>query len=300
MEIISFASEGKLLQGTFFTAAAQPALQSQEPGQKAGEQFPSDKAVIVCHGAFESRENWSIFAQRLADQGFATLVFDFVGHGGSEGSPGLVDMRQWAYNIRDAMTALGERGFQRFALVGWGSGGSAALLAAAHDLRLVCLAVLAAPIQLTPPLNERTAYTLATGVSKVWKVVKKRPLTLSREQSFGALRFAVDDTADAAYKENLRLRETWKAVPIPESLDAVWLDISKAAVKIMVPVLIIHGARDAVVPVKQSEKLLDLLHGPKELMLVEDAGHALHFDQKQDEVFQAIARWIHHYLIELA
>ena len=33
----------------------------------------------------------------------------------------------------------------------------------------------------------------------------------------------------------------------------------------------------------------------KKLVVVEDAGHALHFDQKKDEVYLAIARWMKHY-----
>ena len=211
----------------------------------------------------------------------------------------MVEMRQWAYNIRDAMNALGKLGFRRFALVGWGSGGSAALLAAAHDRRLVCAVVLAAPIRLIPPLGERIAYTLATAASKIWKVFAKKPLTFSREQAYAAADFALDTQADAAYKENLRLQETLVAVPIPESLDSVWIDITKALANIKVPVLIVHGARDAIVPVKQSEKLQKLLPGRKKLILVEDAGHALHFEPKKDEVYQVIARWIKHYLSDL-
>ena len=228
-ETLSFESEGQLLQGSFYwDDSSQPI-----------------KAVILCHGAFEGRENWAEYAQRLAAQGFPSLVFDFVGHGESAGRRGLVDMRQWAYNIRDAMNALGKRGFRHFALVGWGSGGSAALLAAAHDRRLVCVVVLAAPVQLIPPLNERAAYILATGASRVLKAVRKKPLTFSREQALESHAFRGGELRRMpAYKADLRQRETWKAVPIPESLDSVWIDITKAAAKIKIPVLILHGGGD--------------------------------------------------------
>jgi alpha-beta hydrolase superfamily lysophospholipase len=34
----------------------------------------------------------------------------------------------------------------------------------------------------------------------------------------------------------------------------------------------------------------------KHLVLVEGAGHALHLDQKKDEVYRAVAGWIGQYL----
>ncbi|MBE0696167.1 MAG: alpha/beta fold hydrolase, partial [Anaerolineaceae bacterium] len=88
----------------------------------------------------------------------------------------------------------------------------------------------------------------------------------------------------------------WKAVPVPESLDSVWIDITKAVEKIKIPVLILQGASDKVVPVKQSELLHGLLAGRRKLVVIEAAGHALHFDQKKDEVYLAIARWMKHYM----
>jgi pimeloyl-ACP methyl ester carboxylesterase len=139
------------------------------------------------------------------------------------------------------------------------------------------------------------AFSLAAGASKLWKAVKKRPLTLSRLQEFENQRFAVNDQVDGEYKANPIWRETLQAVPIPESLDSVWVDITQAVVKIKTPVLILHGTDDKVVPLKQSEKLHALLPGMKKLCLIEDSGHALHLDQKKDDVYILIARWIKHY-----
>jgi pimeloyl-ACP methyl ester carboxylesterase len=284
MEIIQFDSEGQALQGAFF------------PGEHVGQKNSiSPLAVILCHGAFEGRENWYPYAERLADQGFPTLALDFVGHGHSTGPRGLVELRQWAYNLRDAVNILAERGYNRFALVGWGSGGSAALLAAAHERRLDCVVVLAAPVQMMPPLSERVAYSLALGASRVWKAIKKTPLTLTRLDDYAKMRFANDEQVDAAYKANPVLQENLKAVPVSGSLDSVWVDITTALVKIKAPVLIIHGRQDAVVPIKQSDLLYAILPGHKKLCLIEDSGHALHLDQKKDEVFIAIAKWLKHY-----
>lgn len=293
MEAFSFKSEGQLLQGAFFSSA-QDSRSNPTTNNKPGRS--TRPVVILCHGAYEDRENWYDYANRLAEQGYSTLALDFIGHGASSGQRGLVDLRLWAYNLRDAMNALAADGpYRRFALVGWGSGGSAALLAAAHDRRLTCLAVLAAPVQVIPPLNERLVFSLASGASRVWSVIKKKPLTLSRLESYQKACFAVNEQVDAAYKANPHLQEILRAVPIPGSLDSVWVDITKAVVKITVPVLILHGTQDKILSVKQSEKLYKLLPGIKQFYQVEESGNALHLDQKKDEVYIAIARWLKHY-----
>jgi 2-hydroxy-6-oxo-octa-2,4-dienoate hydrolase len=294
MEIITFNSEGLTLRCPFFT--------SEEAGDchynQVEELSRNNRlnAVIMCPGAFEDPINWIEYAQRLANQGFPTLVMHFTGHGCSDGRRGLVDIKRWAYNIRDAMNALSSLGFQKYALVGWQSGGSASLLAAAHDRRLKCVVVLAVPVQMVPTLGERVIYSLATGYNSLRKLAKKKPLTLSRAASYHQMRFAVDDLVDSRYKSNPQHLEMLKAVPMPESLDSVWIDITRAVVKIKIPTLILHGKEDNIIPIKQSEKLYDLLTGKKKFLRIAESGHVLHLDTQEAEVFISIVRWVKKYL----
>jgi alpha-beta hydrolase superfamily lysophospholipase len=279
MQVITISSEGQQLQADLYEA-----------------RNPSSRAVLICHGAFEGRQNWGSFAQRLADQGFTAVTLDFVGHGSSSGLRGTVDMAPWAYGIRDALTALGNRGYRSLALVGFGSGGSSALLAAAHDRRLECVVVMAAPVHMSPVLGESFAYLLVIAASKAYRRIRKKQLTLSRSSEFAKLRFAMDDEIDAAYKTNPEWAEMVKAVPVPESLDSVWLDITRGIEKVRVPVLILHGDQDEVIPFKQSEKLNKILRGNRKLCRIEGSGHLLHLDRKKEEVYQATVGWIKQYL----
>ena len=252
-------------------------------------------AVLFCHGAFEFQENWFPYAKRLNDEGYATFTFDFAGHGQSQGIRNLVDLRLWAYNIRDAMNSLQSHGYNDFALVGWGSGGSASILAAAHDQRLSCAVILSAPIYLYPSLADRVAYGLVSAAAMIKKALFRRPLTLSRLNELAKMRIMSDEIANKQYLENPKLIDIYKAIPIPDSLDSVWVDITRGAAKVTLPTLVIHGTRDEIVPVDQSQKLFDLLQGPKELKMVEGSGHALHLDGKKDTVYKMISRWLKMY-----
>lgn len=279
MEQITFRSGDSTLAGRLFEAPE-----------------PEPRAVIFCHGAFEDQQHWAAYASRMAGQGLGAFTFDFAGHGLSQGVRSTVDLEIWAYNLRDGMNYLARRGYKRFAVVGLGHGGSVGLLAAAHDERIVCLAALAAPVSLIPPLAERIAYSAAHLASKIKRKIKHTPLTLSRLRELEDLEVLADVDANAAYLARPELRTYYAAVPIPECLHSVWMDITQTVRRVSAPVLILHGAKDRIIPGKQSQKLAALLPAHKHLEILPESGHALHLDSENEEVYKQIASWVKRYL----
>ncbi len=279
MENVTFSSEGYQLSGRLYPASTNAPV-----------------AVLLCHGAFEHQSNWATWAEKLSKGGLTALTFDFVGHGESEGLRGWVDLRIWAYNIRDAMNFLASRGFRRFALVGWDSGGSATILATAHDTRIRCAVALATPIFLMPPLSERLAFGLATIAASIKRLVWKKPLTLSRVAELEEMRVAVDDEINQNYLHDPLIRSYYQAVPVPQSLHSAWLDITRAARKVDKPILIMHGTHDAILPVDQSKKLYETLQGEKHLLFIQGVGHAIHLDRQHEQAYQTISKWIKQHL----
>lgn len=279
MECITFTSQNVLLSGILRETTSN-----------------KSRAVVFCHEAFEFQESWFDYAEQLTQKGFTTFTFDFTGHGDSQGTPSLVDLRVWAYNIRDALNELGKRGYRRFGLVGWGCGGTAALLAAAHDQRIACLVSLASPVLLMPSLGERIAYSLISLAGNVKMAIWKKPLTLSRLNELENLQLVSTEELNQQLLADPRRQASLRAVPIPDSMHSVWVDITRALENVRIPVLVIHGKADHVVPYNQSEKLFASLSGPKEHFSPETSGHALHLDQDTQQVFQATYKWIKKFL----
>jgi len=101
--------------------------------------IPARAAMLLCHGIGETAQHWFPVQQLLADNGVASLVFDYSGYGRSTGHPG-----QKQYD-RDALSAF--ESLQRLsplipaAIVGFslGSGPAAAIVnRAAPDYLVLC------------------------------------------------------------------------------------------------------------------------------------------------------------------
>lgn len=75
-------------------------------------------------------------------------------------------------------------------------------------------------------------------------------------------------------------------------LDVITHDIPKRVRKISSrPFLIVHGTKDELVPISHSEKLFDLVKGPKEKFSIEGADHAFNRRDWSLEAINRTAEW---------
>lgn len=66
------------------------------------------------------------------------------------------------------------------------------------------------------------------------------------------------------------------------------LDLLEKLQQLELPVLVVHGAEDGLVPPEMAHRLYHAARGPKKLLLVEDAGHRLVALQAGDELYEAL------------
>ncbi|MFI6119015.1 alpha/beta hydrolase [Streptomyces sp. NPDC051064] len=94
---VSFISNNLRIAGLFFA-----------PEDHAGERLP---AIVIGHpGGGVKEQTASVYAQRLADKGYAALVFDAAYQGESEGQPrGLEDPYQRSEDVKAAVSYLTTR-----------------------------------------------------------------------------------------------------------------------------------------------------------------------------------------------
>lgn len=108
-----------------------------------------DAGIVLAHMYPADQTSWNPAAQRLAEEGYLVLTFDFRGYGESEGNK---DIAEIGYDAIAALLAIADAGAGRVAIIGASMGGTASLIAADYGQSLSRFAVsgvatLSAPVE---------------------------------------------------------------------------------------------------------------------------------------------------------
>lgn len=219
------------------------------------------------------------FARALVPAGFVCLAFDYRGFGASEGPRGRLVPQEQVEDARAAVAFLAaqpEVDPDRIGVLGWALGGGVAIAASADDPHVHAVAAVNAIgdggrsvrsmhddeswARLRAALTEDRARRAVEGASRrvpTFDVVRLDEVTrryvdeeLYREPGFGA------DVTLESTELLLRFR--------PE------LVVDRVAPR---PLLLVHGAENRLHPPAESDELLRRAGDPKELVLLEGAGH---------------------------
>jgi alpha-beta hydrolase superfamily lysophospholipase len=222
--------------------------------------------VVLCHGMLSGKNSpkHQSLAHRLSSRGIASLRFDFTSRYDSEGP---VEEMTYTNQVGDLAGAVdcARKTFGPLPLGLYGSsmGGAVAILyTATHE----------------PP--DALATISAVG----------RP---------GALWSA---WGEGERLERWRL-EGWitlEGTRLPYSFyqDSLKQDVPGAASRIRCPFLLVHGARDSIVPVVQCRELHAAAAGPKRIVILPEADHRFSRPEDLERMLQEVSDWFFAHLLQ--
>lgn len=232
--------------------------------------FPEKKkklpAVIICHGFSGSKSQLKFvkLSRELVKKNIVSLRFDFSGHSDSEGNPENFTIKQEIKDLEAAFKFLSQLSFvdrKRIGLLGHSLGGVIVSLFAVNYPKIKTLVLWA------PALNQRKLF-------KKWYT----PAQIKKLQKQGYLDL-----------EDFR-------IGIKYFNEAKSRDFTDEMMKLKVPILIIHGAKDDVVPVGESRRLFKLLNYPKKLLIIKDGNHGLERYNVRQKVVKTTVSWFKKWL----
>jgi dipeptidyl aminopeptidase/acylaminoacyl peptidase len=230
-------------------------------------------AVVMPHGGPEAydRIQFDWLAQYLASRGILVIQPQFRGSEGFGVAHLQAGRGEWGQKIQDDITdsvnALSKEGVidpERVCIMGWSYGGYAALAGAT----------------MTPDLYQ-CAISI-NGLSDIEEML---------------------DFEKSEYGENSSTYRYWQEVINRKDLDAEFLkSISPInhVEKVKIPVLLIYGSRDKVVPPEQSEDFYDALKDAKkdvELLRIKDEPHSFLRNESRLKTLTAIDTFLNKHLL---
>jgi alpha/beta superfamily hydrolase len=209
-------------------------------------------AVCICHGIPTEKpdpgnKGYPPFAERICHQGFAVLIFNFRGTGTSGGN---FDILGWTRDLKAAINYLStqpEVDKSRLSLLGFSGGAAVSIYVASQESRVSCVAVCACPAE----------FTFITEVDNPQSVIDHfRRIGTIRDKGF------------------------------PHSTEE-WLNGFRLVSPVRYvagiaprPLLLVHGNQDDMVPVTDAYKLYEKASEPKQIIIVDGAGHRLRQDER--------------------
>ena len=235
--------------------------------------------LLLLHGFGADLNTWMFTQPALAD-GRQAVALDLPGHGGSAKQLDHVDADSLAAIVGHALNALG---IERLHLVGHSMGGGIAISFALREPERVATLTLISSASLGPEIN-------AAFIDGFVRAARRR-------EAIEALNLLVHDPALVSrtmIEDVLRYK---RLDGVPEALAAVaeeWfpggrqrVSLGDAAAALKLPVQIIWGREDRIIPVAHAEALASRLP----VHILEQTGHLPHME-KAGEVNRLIKRLI--------
>ncbi|MEK7348373.1 MAG: alpha/beta fold hydrolase [Candidatus Eisenbacteria bacterium] len=246
------------------------------------------RGAILCHG-FRGYKDWgflSFLATRLAKEGLPVAAFNFASSGitdreGTFGEPERFRAGTYAGDLTDLARVadwmearVGAGGSARLGLAGHSRGGVIAVLHAARDRRVRAVATLGAPAR------------IGVWPEATWEAWRR-----------GDAAEVYDFRTRQALRLGPDLLHDWEA-------NAARYDTAATLAALAAPVLVVHGARDALVPLAEAEEFAAFGRSTAtELRIIEGAGHSFQAGDKIRrtpppllDTVESVAAWMRRWL----
>lgn len=210
-------------------------------------------ALCLCHGIpgggppDPSDPGYPALAERFSQAGFITAIFNFRGTGNSEGNFDIAGWTRDLVVVLDYLYNMSEVDRRKISVMGFSAGAAVSVYIASQDSRVSSLIICACPTQFHFATNHDSAESA---------IAQFRDIGIIRDKDF--------PTSVADWMAGFN-----KVKPI------AWIENISPR-----PLLIIQGTNDDVVDPTSALALHERAGEPKEILLVEGAGHRLRLDEQ--------------------
>jgi pimeloyl-ACP methyl ester carboxylesterase len=259
----------------------------------------SGPAILLIHGIGDNSTTWSTVQTKLA-QRFTVIAPDLLGHGKSDKPRADYSVAAYANGMRDLLSVLD---IDHVTVVGHSLGGGVAMQFAYQFPQLVDRLILVGAGGVTKEVNIALRWASLPVLGSEALALLRLPLVLPVMQAVGrvagtafgstglgrdlpdVLRILADlpePTASSAFARTLRAVVDWRG-QVVTMLDRCYLTQS-------VPVQLIWGSRDSVIPVSHALMAHSAMPG-SQLEIFEGSGH-FPFHDDPDHFVEVVERFI--------
>ena len=234
--------------------------------------------LLFLHALLSNTREIEPLAEKLGKL-YTVLLFEYRGHGNSDGRRGHVTEARILRDIRVAMDYLAQK-VSHVGVIGYSTGGAFALKYATLDPRVELL------IAISPVVRFKDTFPPEKKILGLFSRKKKPTEFVDNWISYKML-FAKKDILSKAQKIRFLLRKT--TVATRELFSR--FSVLELASNIVIPTLIIAGKEDRISPIKSQKQLYERIGTQdKKLVVINGCGHSLILECP--DAMEHIIEWI--------
>ncbi len=240
-------------------------------------------SVIITHGIAEHSGRYDEIAKRLNDEGYNVIRYDLRGHGQSQGKRGaLKSFHQFIDDLHAFVMEEKKNEAKQIFLIGHSMGGLIVnLYAVKHPKAVDGIISSAAPSYF---IKDVFPFRI---IGYRWIGFINKPNDLSNDSLS-----RIKEVEDAYNRDPLNLK-TFKFSLAGNMFVGGVRYLNKHIDQYQVPVLILHGSADKIVPAEFSQRLFELIpHSDKKLIIYPDSYHEIFNDIDRCKVFSDVIKWL--------
>lgn len=243
--------------------------------------------VVINHGFAEHIGRYDYLAKSLVDAGYNVLRYDLRGHGQSKGPKGYIESYNNFITDADSMVDLMKATNHDLStfMLGHSMGGLVTTLYGINYPKKLDGQILSGAANGKIP---GASSIMAKGLAVAAKFFPFKNL----KNPVGKELCSVPEVVEAYFKDQLVLKSATFNF-YNEFFNKATDDVIKNLDKYSLPVLVLHGKEDAIVPVTISENFYEKISsGNKELVIYPGLFHEIFNEKTKDEVIKKVISWL--------
>ena len=247
----------------------------------------NEHTVIIMHGLLSSMGEFFDYPEKINSAGYSVLIFDFSGHGRSEGIRGYESIEKNIDDLKKIVDFARSRNDGKIVLLGHSLGAATVIYALARGMGDLGIAI-APPGRIKDELSsgERMMLPLIYAIGRFYEITSKKRFYIKYRVNYQNL-FKSRETVEKAEKMGFLGNKIW----IGSYKPLMEMDAFKEAGRVKKPCMIVIPTEDKVVNPEHGKAIYHNLGDGKEMYLARGYNHSL-MGEDSGEIMEKILDFI--------
>jgi len=259
-----------------------------------GKYYPGTKGTFVLlHGLLSSMGEFFDYPERINSRGYGVIIFDFSGHGKSEGIVGFESMDKNLKDLQRVLEHFLSKVSKPIILLGHSLGAATVIYALAHGMGDMGVAI-APPASIRGEMKagEKALLPVIYLFGQLYEKVSKKRFYIKYRAKYDTI-FMREETVAKARKLGFLCDKIW----IGSYKPLMKIDAERIANKVTKPCLVIVPSEDRLVNPQSGKRVYAALSGKKELYIAEGYNHSV-MGEDSGEIIEKIMSFVEKFEIK--